>query len=255
MKQITKTYLDFMLIVVFSVLSLFVSADSFRYDFEEDLKDDDWELWGSHSIWQVKDGFLRTTIQAPDFFTIGLFQFKGIPGNYEVYELFADDRVIHRQVKKPGYESFTIVVNNIGSKQAQIGVAIGRRFPNMPREPHFYIFDTYFIHTQTYNWDLPSWWTHEEPLHPDTIWDTGELASMEIRFNKGHFQWFADDEKRAEFEDPEFSTIEIIGFMVISDGVHVGSAWIDSFTISGPGLSVSPQAKLASTWGKYKQLR
>ena len=78
---------------------------------------------------------------------------------------------------------------------------------------------------------------------------------MEIRFNRGHFQWFADDEKRAEFEDPDFSQIEIIGFMVISDGVHVGSAWVDSFTISGSGLAVSPQAKLATTWGQYKQLR
>ncbi len=76
---------------------------------------------------------------------------------------------------------------------------------------------------------------------------------MEIRFNKGHFQGFADDEKRADFEDPEFSTIEIIGFMVISNGVDVGNAWVDSFTISGAGLAVPPQAKLATTWGQLKQ--
>lgn len=104
-----------------------------------------------------------------------------------------------------------------------------------------------------YNWDLPNFWEHEKPLHPDTIWDTGELESMEIRFNKGHFQGFADDEKRADFEDPEFSTIEIIGFMVISNGVDVGNAWVDSFTISGAGLAVPPQAKLATTWGQLKQ--
>lgn len=78
---------------------------------------------------------------------------------------------------------------------------------------------------------------------------------MEIRFNRGHFEWFADDEKRAEFEDPDFSQIEIIGLMIQSDSVNVGSAWVDSFTISGPGLSVSPQAKLATTWGTLKQLK
>ena len=253
MKQIVKTLISIVLIVVFSVLPISASGESFNDGFD-DLKEADWELWGNHSMWQVKDGFLRTTIQAPDF-SIGLLQFKGIPGNYENFEFFADDRVIQRQEKKPGYESFTIIVKNLGSRRAGFGVAIGRRFPDSPSRPYFYIFNTYFIDTQTYKWDSPNFWSHKVPLHPDTFWETGELASMEIRFNRGHFQWFADDEKRAEFEDPDFSQIEIIGFMVISDGVHVGSAWVDSFTISGPGLAVSLQAKLATTWGQYKQLR
>ena len=155
--------------------------------------------------------------------------------------------------KNPGYESFTIIVKSLGSKSANFGVAIGRRFP---KRPYFYIFYTYIIDTQIHNWDRPpSFWSHEVPLHPNIWWKTSELASMEIRFNRGHFEWFADDEKRAEFEDPDFSQIEIIGLMIQSDSVNVGSAWVDSFTISGPGLSVSPQAKLATTWGTLKQLK
>ncbi len=251
MKQFAKTWIGPALIVVFSILSLSASGVSFNDEFD-DFIEDDWELWGNHSMWRVKEGFLRTTIQAPDF-SMGLFQFKGIPGNYETYEFFANNRIIQRQVKNPAHESFTIAVKNLGSKHANIGVAIGRRFPDSPGAPFFYIFNTYFIDTQTYKWNTPNWWAHEVVLHPDTFWDTGELASMEIRFNKGHFEWFADDEKRAEFEDPNFSSIEIIGFLLQSNGVHVGSAWIDSFTILGPGLAVSPQAKLATTWGKLKQ--
>ncbi len=96
MKQIAKTWITMVLIVVLSVLSLSVSADSFRYDFD-DLKEDDWEFWGNDSVWQVKDGFLRATIQAQGI-SSGLFQFKGIPGNYENFEFFADNRVIQRQV-------------------------------------------------------------------------------------------------------------------------------------------------------------
>ena len=76
---------------------------------------------------------------------------------------------------------------------------------------------------------------------------------MEIRFNKGHLQWFADGEKRADFEDPDFPSVEILGFVVIGNGRRVGHAWVDSFRITGPGLSVSPQTKLATTWGQLKQ--
>ncbi len=233
MKQIAKTWISPALIVVLSVLSLSASADSFQYDFGDDLKEDDWELWGNNSVWQVEDGFLRAAIQ-PNDFNAALFQFKGIPGNYENFEFFADNRFIQRQKKKPGHESFTITVKNMGSKRtAGFGVAIGRRFPDLPDLSYFYIFFTYGIQTQAYKWSVPNVWGEEDPRHPDTFWDTGELVSMEIRFNRGHFQWFANNEKRADFEDPEFSPIEIIGFMVISDGVHVGSGWVDSFTIAG----------------------
>ena len=254
MRQIVKTWIVMVLIVGLSILSLSALADSFRYDFD-DLKEADWELWGTDSVWQVKEGFLRATIQAQGI-SSGLFQFKGIPGNYENFEFFADNRVIQRQVKKPGYESFTIVVNNLGAERANFGIAIGRRFPDLPGDtPYFYCFYTHRIYAKTYKWGTANQTRHRDSLHPDILWRTWDLESMEIRFNRGHFQWFVDEEKRADFEDSEFSPIEIIGFIVQSNGIHVGSAWVDSFTISGSGLAVSPQAKLATTWGQYKQLR
>ena len=60
-------------------------------------------------------------------------------------------------------------------------------------------------------------------------------------------------ELQAEFEDPVFSSIEIIGFLIQSNGIQIGSGWVDSFTISGSGLPVSLQAKLATTWEQFKQ--
>ena len=76
---------------------------------------------------------------------------------------------------------------------------------------------------------------------------------MEIRFNQGDFQWVADGEKREEFADPEFPSVEIFGFFITSHGLTVGHGSVDSFKIRGPGLSVSPQAKLTTTWGHLKQ--
>ena len=254
MRQIIKTWIVMVLIVVLSILSLSALSESYRYDFDV-LEEDDWELWGDNSVWQVEDGFLRAAIQ-PNDFNAALFQFIGIPGNYEKFEIFVNDRLIQRQEKKTGHESFTITVNNFGSKRAIIGVAIGQRFPEVDKGfVFFYVFNTTGIEAKSYMWlnAGPCW--KKEPRHPDTFWETWELTSMEIRFNRGHFQWFVDDERRAEFEDPNFSQIEIIGFLMQASIVNVGSAWVDSFTISGSGLAVSPQAKLATTWGQYKQLR
>ena len=207
MKQFAKTLIG-MLIVVLSVSPLSAFAESFHYDFD-DLKKDDWELWGNHSVWQVK-----------------------------------------------GHESFTITLKNLGSKHANIGVAIGRRFPDIDKtHAFFYVFNTYGIEARTYDWFSAGPWWIKEPRHPDVLGVIRELAFMEIRFNRGHFQWFANDEKRADFEDPDFSQIEILGFLLQADLVNVGSAWVDSFTISGSGLAVSPQAKLSTMWGTLKQLR
>ena len=254
MRQIIKIWIVTVLIVVFSVLSLSASAESFRYDFD-DLKEDDWELWGNESVWRVKDGFLRVAIQSQGV-SFGMLQFKGISGHYENFEFFADNRFIQRQAKKPGHESFTIRAKNLGGERATFSVVIGRRFPNLPGDaPYFYLFTTRGIEARTFKWGTGNSVRHREQRHPDTFWETGELVSMEIHFNKGHFEWFANDEKRADFEDPEFSPIGIIGFMIISNNVHVGSGWVDSFTISGSGLAVSPQAKTTTTWGQLKDTK
>ena len=255
MKQMTKTLISIALVVVFTVLPLSASAGSFHYDFDV-LKEADWELWDSDSVWQVKDRFLWAEIQPDDVFitAAAFFQFKGIPGNYETFEFFIEDLLIQRQEKKPGDEVFTISVSNLGSRSAGFGIAIGRRFPEVSKGySFFYVFNTYGIEAKTYEWFTADHWFNKEPRHPDVLDDILELASMEIRFDRGHFQWFTEGEKRAEFEDPDFSSIEIIGFLIQSNGFEAGSAWVDSFTISGPGLAVSPQAKLATKWGTLKR--
>lgn len=256
MIQILKIWIGYAAVVLCSFWSLSVSAQNLHYDFDE-LKEDDWELWENHSVWEFKGGFLRAAIQPNDFNNAAFFQFKGLPGNYETFEFFIEGELIQRQEQNPGPDSFTITVNNLGSKSAGFGVAIGRRFIDVNKTyTFFYVFSTYGIEAKTYKWLNVGMWWNKEPRHPDVLqWEILELSSMQIHFNKGHFQWFANDEKRAEFEDPDFSKIPTIGFLIQSNGIEIGSGWVDSFTISGPGLAVSPQAKLATTWGQFKTSR
>ena len=271
MKQIRHILVGFAVFFLGGIFSLSAFAQSYRDNFHV-LNEDNWVLWGEFSIWKTEKGFLKTWIQGePDLIggiqgphpTIELLQFKGL-GTDENFDIFISrDEVIQRQIKKLGYENFTITVKDIGTKHANFGIALGKRFSEHPRDdPFFYLFSTDQIITAFFSgWGGVAINTgRKETFHPtwapwDNPWDTLELPSMELRFNSGRFQWFAEGEKRADFEDPEFSSAEILGFVIIGDGLSIGHAWVDAFTISGPGLSVSPQAKLATTWGKLKQRR
>lgn len=216
-----------------------------------------WELWGDDSNWKVIDGFLRTTIQTPFQVDSNVFQFKGFPEPYQNFEISFGGDKIQRHIKRPGHENFTITVKNIGINKASFGIALGKQFPNLRgNDPFFYFFYTHRIHAVSLNgWGgRAPFGLWRDPHHPDTFWNTFELESMVIHFNKGRFQWYADGEKRADFIDTAFSPIEIIGFVITGYNIHlVGSAWVDSFKISGQNLSVLPQVKLATTWGRIKQ--
>ena len=254
MKQIQNILVWIALLSTSTIFSLSAFAQSFQTGFDV-FEEDNWELWGTHSIWNVETGHLRGRIQVPRI-TTELLQFKGFPGTYENYDIPVHGNIIQRQVKKPGYGNFAITLKNLGSTRSDFGIAIGRLFAHHPEDPPlFYLFFTHGIRAESFNgWrgptPFPQW---HVPRHPGTLWETRELASMELRFNRGHFQWFTDGEKRADFRDPEFSSIEIIGFVLKGNEIHVGSAWVDSFTISGSELAVSPQSKLATTWGQLKQ--
>lgn len=255
----------FVRIALFSVCGVFFLSDfaqSYQDDFDV-LKEKNWEHWGEYAIWKTENGILKGWIQSPPDAggdtrpTIELLQFKYPSGTYEDFDIFKDGELIQRQVKNPGYETFTLIVQNIGVKPWDFGIAIGRRFPDLRgSHPFFYLFLTHKSYSSRFNgWRGVAFGksTGREPLNPDTIWQTNELESMELRFNKGHIQWFADGEKRADFKDLDFPSVEILGFVVIGNGRRVGHVWVDSFKISGPGLSVSPQTKLATTWGQLKQ--
>ena len=265
MKHIRNTFVRIVLFSMCGILFLSDYAQSFRDDFDV-LKEKNWEHWGEYAIWKVEDGFLKVWIQSPragrDFTpTIELLQFKDLSGSYEHFDKISGEELIQRDIKQPGYETFTITLNNIGDKDSDFGIAIGRRFPELRGDwPFFYLFVTntsYSVRFNVWNWGgaASGKATGRMPHNPDTIWKDKELETMKLHFNKGHIQWFVDGEKRADFADPEFATVEILGFVVIGSGQRVEHGWVDSFKISGPGLSVSPQKKLATTWGTLKQLR
>lgn len=260
MKQLRNTFVWLALFSMCGILFLSDYAQSFRDDFDV-LKEKNWEHWGEFSIWKVENGYLKNWIQLrPDLIRPELLQFKGLPGPYENIDVkVAEDEFIQRQIRKPGFDNFEITVKNMGQKRVNFGIAIGW-VPEKDRSyPYYYLFMT----SQMVNASFTGWGgflitgRRLKQLGEDLTrnWDTQELTSMEIRFNSGHIQWYANGEKRADFVDPDYSPIEILGIVVIGNDFNVGHAWMDSFKISGPGLSVSPQAKLATTWGTLKQLR
>ncbi len=256
MRCIMRILLVITLFISFGVFNNSTFAQVYQDDFDV-LEKNDWDLWGDRSDWKVKEGFLRTTIQTPFIIENEVLQFKGFPPPYQNFEFFYGDEKIQKHIKKPGHENFTITVQDIGTNNASFGIALGKRFPNFPGPaPFFYLFLTHRIEAvRLTGWGgEASFIFWRAPHHPDIFWNTFELESMVIHFNKGRFQWFANGKKRTDFIDPGFSSIEIIGFVVTGYDIHlVGHAWVDSFKISGRGLSVSPQTKLATTWGTLKQ--
>lgn len=253
MKQKRNIFVWIAIFYTSTVFSLYSFAESYQTEFDA-WKEDNWELWGEQSIWNVERGHLRGRIQVPQI-TTELFQFKGILVTYESFDISVRGKIIQRQVIKPGYRHFKITLRNLGSKRSDFGVAIGKLSEHPPEEqPLFYLFFTYGIRAASINgWDspdpFPKW---HIPRHPGTIWETRELESMELRFNRGHFQWYADGEKRADFKDAEFPSIEIIGFVLKGNETEIGNAWVDYFEFSELGLAVLTQSKLTAIWGDLK---
>ncbi len=241
MKQVRNIFLWLVLFSVCSVFFLSNSVQSFQDDFDV-LNEKYWEVQKSEfGIWRTENGLLKVWLNSPPDvdggtkLTIDELVFKD-PRD-------ADRDLIQKNGSNPGYENFTISVKNIAAKGIDFGIELGSRIPVGDKERmSYYLFFTDQISVplnQRHNFSKISW-------------NTSELASMEIRFNRGHFQWFVDGEKRLAFEDPKFSSIEKLGFIVFGGG-GPGHGWVDSFKITGLGLSVSPQAKLATRWAKLKQ--
>ena len=254
MKQGRNILLWIALFSASSFLCLSAIAQTYHNDFDG-FKEKNWDLWGIFSIWNAEKGYLRGRIQVPPVphTRTEMLQFKGLPGTYLNFNIdtFIDPDIIQRQIKRPGYENFTITLKDLGARAGDFGIALGQLLHPPDASLLFYLFFTDSIRAVNVNGgSFPDW---HVPRHPATRWETRELGSMELRFNNGHFQCFANGEKRADFKDPEFSAIEIIGFVLEGHDLHVGSGWVDSFTMSVSGLAVSSQAKLATTWGQLKQ--
>ena len=252
MKQVRNILIWITLFSTFNLFAISVFAQNYHNDFDV-LKEKNWELWGKFSVWNAEKGYLRGRIQVPPVphTRTEMLQFKGLPGTYLNIDISVDRDIIQRQIKRPGYENFTITLKDLGARAGNFGIALGQLLHPPDASLLFYLFFTDSIQAVNFNrGSFPEW---HVPRHPATRWETRELGSMELRFNNGHFQCFANGEKRADFRDPEFSSIEIIGFILEGHELNVCSGWVDSFTISGSGLAVSPQAKLTTTWGQLKQ--
>ena len=242
MKQVRNIIVRLVLFSVCSVFFLSNFAQSFQDDFDE-LNEKYWKFQKSEfAIWRAENGLLKVWINSPHDgrgkvrLTIEDLIFKDPRG--------ADRELIQKNGRNPGYENFTITVKNIAAKGIAFGIDLGSRIPVGNKE---------WMSSYTFFTDQISVPLDQRHNFKTISWGTPELASMEIRFNLGHFQWFVDGEKRVAFGDPRFSSIEKLRFIVFASGLGPGHGWVDSFKITGLGLSVPPQAKLATRWGKLKQ--
>lgn len=224
------------LILLYTLIrcTLSASAETWHDDFNTD-NPDAWRVIGNDSIWKISNGFLRAEVNRDWDVEYELYEFTALP---------------------PPYRNFTITINDLGSDKTRFGFCVGRRFPDTSDEdPFFYIFFPDEIRARRFDGKGSSHpFRTRLSREPRTRWETDVLTKMELRFNSGHFVMFADGELRTAFEDANFDKIEIIGFVM--EGINianewVGTAWADSFTISG--LNVSPEIRLTLIWGHLKQ--
>ena len=223
----------FILIYIFIMCHLPASAEDWHDDFDAENREA-WRVIGNGSIWKVTDGFLRVDVKREWEVAYELYQFTAFPAPYR---------------------NFVITINDFGGDKTRFGFCVGRQFPETPEtDPFFYVFFPDEIRARRFNGKGSS---HPFRIRlsrePRTRWETDVLTEMKLYFNAGYFALFANGEYRTTFHDANFDKIEILGFVM--EGINIaneweGSAWADSFTISG--LNITPEARLTSTWGQLK---
>ncbi len=223
------------LIFLYTLISCLLSA--FAETWHDDFNAENPEAWrvvGNDAIWEISDGFLHAEVNRDWDVEYELYEFTALP---------------------PPYRNFTITINDFGGDKTRFGFCIGRRFPDTPDEdPFFYVFFPDEIRARRFNGKGSSHpFRTRLSREPRIRWETDALSKMELKFNSGHFVLFVDGKLRTGFQDANFNKIEIIGFVM--EGINianewVGTAWADSFTISG--LNVSPEIRLTLIWGHLK---
>lgn len=215
-------------IYAFLVLQGIAGAVTWQDDFELQTEDN-WQLQGNDSIWQIEEGFLQAKIETQK-------QWQTI---FELYQFIAF----------PGpYDTFTITVENIGAVDVRFGIAFGKHFLSATGELEeigYYLFFTN---------DMQASRDGKVFLSPGKRWPTDTLEQLVLHFDGGRFQLIGDGETRLDFRDANFPNIDIIGFVLVgyvTNMASTSSAWVDKITISG--LTVSPKGKMTTTWGHLKQ--
>lgn len=228
MKNITRVLTAILIIYIFLVLQLEVSAVIWEDTFEQ-AAEDDWQHKGNDSIWKVEDGFLKAEIHAQsEWSTV-----------FELYQFIA--------FRGP-YNDFTITLETIGATHARFGIALAKHFLDPATEVDEYGYYLFFTN------DMQASRSGSIFVGPGKRWNTDELQEMVLHFESGRFQLEADGEPRIDFRDANFDQIDSIAFILagfVTEKVNIGTAWVDTFTIDG--LAVSPKRKLTTIWASLKQ--
>lgn len=217
----------FRIAIVFSILLSLTSISEaliWRDEFLDDL--DGWVVKGRFSKWETKEGMLKVEIVVKDPCEIVFeqLQLKEIPGPYD---------------------DFTVILKNIRCKYSNFGIGLSKLFDVPGCKEFSYLFLNTRIDGRRCGIPFPN-------RAPYTLWHTYDLKEMRVDFNSGRFRMYVDGEKRADFKDPRFDKIDIIGFAIVGFKGFKGEGWVDSFALFSPAISVEPRGKLAITWGRVK---
>lgn len=159
-----------------------------------------------------------------------------------------------------------LVVNGLSIKGEGMtfGIAIGQRYPpsdgRLGIVYHFsswgHILKLSFSGNGGIRGLKPPKINYVNPKKPVDI----QIEHLKVLFDTGHFQLFSADNLVAEFVDPEYKTVDLVGMMILGEVPGTGS--LDEFIISGPGIldgtgsvAVHFMTKLATTWGGIKNRR
>ena len=237
--------------LIVSLVAASAWTDTFRDDFEV-FNDAHWEHPNrqTHLYWEVADGFLHVKEPPP-------------PGDKWAA---VDIPYLLVLTAFPGpHHQLNITVTNLRTiRSGGFGIALGK-LKVIDGENRFitrcYIFLTHGTMARTLvigeRWGSAGIDRFPNPKNPngDSRKGPRELKTMEIKFNKGHFQKFDNGILDIDFLDPDFDKTVLVGFTLMGglvEGIR-GEAWADSFTISGISmLSVEPHGKLATTWAEMK---
>ncbi len=214
------------------LLTTSVWAGTLRDNFDDgDM--DEWDLPGAGNIWEVKDGELVITSRVAVLFFIG-------ETTWENYTVRVRTRIVkHRATATGSVEGPNVLVRE--------------QFRPLP-EHHLYVFGLGDrgggkIAYAFYPRDFTPMHFVSEPFE----WELDKWYDLKLTAEGEQFWFYVDNQLMIHYTDDVYSK----GKVGIGSGGQETTAHFDDFSVTGDdvpdlNLDVSPEVKLATTWGKVK---
>jgi hypothetical protein len=215
--------------VALLMLTTSVWAGTLRDDFD-DGNMDEWDVSGAGAIWEVKDGELVITPRShPALFCIG-------KTNWENYTVRVKAKIVKNQANRGWIEGPQVLVR----RQFQLrAYAFG--FGNRGGGKIAYAFYG--------RDDLTTWHFVSDPFE----WELGKWYDLKVTAEGDQFWFYVDNRLMIHYTDDTYPK----GKVGLAASYQKTTVHYDDFSVTGDdvpdlNLDVSPEVKLATTWGQVK---